>query len=536
VQTANGGRGTVVARPSTHDPRQRPWFTEARKSGGPTMTEPYEFASTGVSGISAALPLRAGGVLGVDFTPGTLSRLLFEYKPTPNSIIIAAPQSGNVFIESDGCIPTAPDCLSGDAEVRAAMRKTIVEARGSEPHIEHDFEAAGRSYREFVHIMPPALGKRLTIAAAVPLSELDVDSRSLLQRSAVAALLAVALAILAVLIVSLLLSRSLARMAGKTERIRNLDFSDNVPVTSRITEILRLSETIEQMRAGLEIFGRYVSKDLVRQIMRAPHRQGGTRGEFTVMFTDIEGFSLISETVEPALLFARLSRYFEVMGRAISANRGMIDKYIGDGIMAFWNAPEPDDDHIAHACRAALQAAAASRDLAAKWRMRGRPVFRTRLGLHTGPAIVGNLGARDRINYTLVGAVANEASRLEGLNKVYRTEILASAAVATATADRFVWRHIDLIVAAGTTEMLDIYEPLGEGATRAEHAGFLSQWDGGRAAYVEGRFDDAIAFFRAAAELRPDDGPCRLFIERCGTLSRDGLPAGWDGAWHFVKK
>jgi len=352
-QTADGTRGPVTVQPSTYDPRLRAWFTIARRLDRATMTEPYRFATTGAWGISAGIPIRRGGILGMDFTPGTLSRLLFEYKPTPNSIIIASPQSGDVFIESDGCTPSDAECLPGDGEVRETIKNAIVDARGTEPHIERDFVAAGRAYREFVHIMPPVLGRRLSIAAAVPVSELAATSRSLLLRSAVAAMLAVALAILAVLVVSLLLSRSLARIAGKTERIRDLDFSDRVPVRSRITEILRLSQTIEQMRAGLEIFGRYVSKDLVRQIMRAPHRHGGTRRDFTVMFTDIEGFSRISETIEPGLLFARLSRYFEVMGAAISANRGMIDKYMGDGIMAFWNAPEPDDDHIANACRAA---------------------------------------------------------------------------------------------------------------------------------------------------------------------------------------
>jgi adenylate cyclase len=139
----------------------------------------------------------------------------------------------------------------------------------------------------------------------------------------------------------------------------------------------------------------------------------------------------------------------------------MIDKYIGDSIMAFWNAPEPDEDHIANACRAALQAAAAGRRLSEKWRGLGRPGFRTRFGLHTGPAVVGNVGARERINYTLVGAVANQASRLEGMNKVYGTEVLASGEVANATADRFVWRHIDRTMAVGTTEIHDIHEPLG---------------------------------------------------------------------------
>jgi adenylate cyclase len=150
--------------------------------------------------------------------------------------------------------------------------------------------------------------------------------------------------------------------------------------------------------------------------------------------------------------------------------------------------------------------------------------------------VVGNVGARDRINYTLVGAVANQASRLEGLNKVYGTEILASGEIARAAADRFVWRHIDRIVAAGTTEQHEIHEPLGEIDSAPQHAEFLAQWQAGRAAYVEGRFEDALAGFRAAASLRPDDRPSRVFIRRCIEFLRAGPPKGWDGTWHFDSK
>ena len=286
------------------------------------------------------------------------------------------------------------------------------------------------------------------------------------------------------------------------------------------------------------MFGRYVSKNLVHQIMRSPETAGvgGTRREITVMFTDIEGFSLLSETMEPELLTSRLSRYFDSLGSAISANHGMIDKYIGDSIMAFWNAPEPDPDHIANACRAALQAAAAGDQLSEKWRGRGRPGFRTRFGLHTGLAVVGNVGARERINYTLVGAVANQASRLEGLNKAYGTAILASGEVAGATADRFVWRHIDRIVAAGTTEQHDIYEPLGEIDSAPLHAGFLAQWEAGRTAYREGRFEAALACFRATASLRPDDGPSSCLHRALHDVPADGTPQDWDGIWHFDRK
>jgi adenylate cyclase len=240
--------------------------------------------------------------------------------------------------------------------------------------------------------------------------------------------------------------------------------------------------------------------------------------------------------MEPELLTNRLSRYFDALGSAILANRGTIDKYIGDSIMAFWNAPEPDPEHIANACRAALQAAEAGRKLSEKWRQRGRPGFRTRLGLHTGPAVVGNVGAREHINYTLVGAVANQASRLEGLNKIYHTEILVSGEIARATGDRFVWRQIDRIVAAGTTEEHAIHEPLGEIDTAAGHAEFLDRWKAGRDAYDAGRFADALAAFRAAAMLRPDDGPSPVFIARCEAFLRDGPPAGWNGVWHFDTK
>src|SRR5262249_54056611 len=154
-----------------------------------------------------------------------------------------------------------------------------------------------------------------------------------------------------------------------------------------------------------------------------------------------------------------------------------------------------------------LQAAEAGRQLSEKWRQLGRPGFRTRFGLHTGPAVVGNVGAQEHINYTLVGAVANQASRLEGLNKMYHTEILASGEVAAATAGLFVGGRTDGTGGAGTRGEHEIHEPMGEIDAAGRHADFLARWQTGREAYVAGRFADALAAFEAAAVLRPDDGP-----------------------------
>ena len=176
---------------------------------------------------------------------------------------------------------------------RRARRPKGAAADASGKPLQRDVELAGRPYKLIVHPISPIYGRGFAVAAAVPIAELTVTSSALIERAAWVGGTAVGLAILAVLLVSFVLSRSMARLAAKTQRIRDLDFSDQVPVTSRITEVLRLSEAVERMREGLEVFGHYVSKNLVRQIMRSPASAGvgGERRDVTVMFTDIEGFS-----------------------------------------------------------------------------------------------------------------------------------------------------------------------------------------------------------------------------------------------------
>ncbi len=527
-------------RPTTYDPRTRPWYRGAVEAQAPALTDPYQFTQLGVMGVTLGTPIKGGGVFGIDFPLTAVSRLIGEYKISDRSIVVVATGSGQVIGDTAACPPGEASCTVRDAGVREMIRQEVIQLAGrADGTVDREIKIGGMTWKLLVDSIPPILGQHFAVGAAVPVADISAASRVLTERSLAAGILAVLVAIAAGFGISRLLSRSIARIAVKTERIRNLDFSDRQPVTSRIREILQLSNSVERMRDGLEIFGRYVSKDLVRQIMRSPENAGvgGVRRELTVMFTDIEGFSRLSEGMPPELLTSRLSRYFDVLAAPIVANHGTIDKFIGDSIMAFWNAPEPDPDHVLNACRAALDAAAVGRSLAGKWHGLGRPGFRTRFGLHTGPAVVGNVGARDRINYTLVGAVANQASRLEGLNKMYGTEILASGEVAQLTAERLVWRHIDRVVPAGTTEALDIYEPLGGSNSSVSDSGaFLARWNVARKDYVDGRFTRAIEGFREAAALKADDGPCRMMIERCERLARSGRPDGWDGVWHFERK
>ena len=315
------GGGTTPPRvhPTSFDPRQRPWYIDATNRKAPTLTEPYHFAWADEVGISAGVPLR-GGVLGFDFSFDTLDELITQYKITPNAIVMAAPGSPQALIGSEPCKPADPTCFGQDALARQALGRLLVEASGTGGQADRSVTLDGRDYRLLVRSMPALLGRTFMIGVAVPDEELSAASKVLLQRAAIIAAGALAIAALAVLGVSLLMSRAVRRIAQRTERIRNLDFSDPVPVSSSITELRQLSDSVENMRRGLQVFGRYVSKDLVAQILRSPEDAGvgGEQRELTVMFTDVEGFSFISESIDPKLLTSRLSRYFEALGGAIT--------------------------------------------------------------------------------------------------------------------------------------------------------------------------------------------------------------------------
>ena len=533
---ANKDRTPERIRTIDEDPRASLWYRKATSAGAPALTEPYRLDVNGRPGVSVVVPLaNAEGVIGFDFTLEAMAGIISSYKLTTNALVVVTTAAGNVIAESRPCNAQEAGCRPVDVGVREALLREIQHRKGQ--RTEREVEIGGHAHILRLSTVPPVFGLSFIVASAVPVAEISAASRTLMLRAGATGFVAVLLAILGGLWVSLLMSRSIARITAKTERIRDLDFSDQAPVRSKITEVLRLSDAVERMREGLQVFGRYVSKDLVRQVMstQGDTAVGGVRREMTVMFTDIERFSRIGEGMAPELLTSRLSRYFEAVGKPISSHRGTIDKYIGDSIMAFWNAPMTDADHVENACRAALAAASASRALAAKWHALGRPVFRTRFGLHTGPAVVGNVGTRDRINYTLVGAVANQASRLEGLNKAYGTEILASGDVVQKTFGKFVWRHVDRVVPAGTSETVDIHELL-PSPGGDDFDAFLAAWDLARADYAAGRFAAALHGFTEAERLRAGDGPCGVFIARCRTLAEGNGVPGWDGIWHFDVK
>jgi adenylate cyclase len=258
---------------------------------------------------------------------------------------------------------------------------------------------------------------------------------------------------------------SLKRITTQAEALGNLAQPDASPVTSRIREIHQLGTTIAGAQRAIWSFARFMPKEIVKGIIGGSISTdlGGTRQEVTILFTDVRNFTGLAETADPDNLMRQTSRYFTVLTDAFLAEGGTVDKYIGDAVMVFWNAPHPQPDHVERACRAALSAKAASDILNRQFEAEGLPRFVTRFGIHVGDAVVGNVGSTERMDYTVLGSSVNLAARLEALNKEYNTTILVSDAVRQRVEQRFDFVHIAAVTAKGMTTETRVHELVGAG-------------------------------------------------------------------------
>jgi adenylate cyclase len=210
-------------------------------------------------------------------------------------------------------------------------------------------------------------------------------------------------------------------------------------------------------------FAHFVPKELVQRVIdnSISTELGGIREEITVVFTDVRDFTTIAESAEPDSLMHQTSRYFSVLTEAFLAEDGTIDKFIGDAVMVFWNAPNPQPDHVERACRAVLAARSACEKLNSQFESEGLKPFFTRFGIHVGEAIVGNLGSTERMNYTALGNTVNLAARLEGLNKQFGTVILVSEGVYRRAQHCFQFRAFESVIAKGMTKETRVFELVG---------------------------------------------------------------------------
>lgn len=295
--------------------------------------------------------------------------------------------------------------------------------------------------------------------------------------------------------------------------------------------------TQRQQRFLTEAFSSYVSPALVRQLLADPNRLrlAGEKREITVLFSDIRGFTTISEAMPPEQLAALLNIYLDAMCEIVMDHQGMLDKYIGDAVMALYNAPLDIPDHPARAAESALAMCRRLDELNEEFVKRFGIRLSIGIGLNTGPAIVGNLGGQRRFDYTAIGDTVNLGSRLEGQTKQYRTLIIVSASTQAALGERFCCRRIDLIQVKGKQQAVAIYELMGY-ADDERLCTLARRFEQVLDAYFAIDFAGALAQCEALLRDYPDDGPTLLLAERCRVfLDSPPLPT-WDGVYVATSK
>ncbi|QQS54088.1 MAG: adenylate/guanylate cyclase domain-containing protein [Candidatus Competibacteraceae bacterium] len=287
-----------------------------------------------------------------------------------------------------------------------------------------------------------------------------------------------------------------------------------------------------------QLFGQYVPREIVAEMSRRGERYSleGESRQMTVLFSDIAGFTTLSERFEPRQLTQLMQCYLTPLTRIIHEHRGTIDKYIGDAIMAFWSAPLADPEHARHAVAAALAMARGLRALDDDFRARGWPPLRARTGINSGVMSVGNMGSEFRVSYTVLGDAVNLASRLEGAAKQYGVEIVISEYTRALVPD-YACRELDRVRVKGRTQPVAIFEPLGlTNDLDAQQAAELAEYEEALRAYRRQDWNPAEAGFQWLRERQPDHRLYALYLERLAALRAKPLPVDWDGVFNLESK
>jgi class 3 adenylate cyclase len=367
------------------------------------------------------------------------------------------------------------------------------------------------------------------------------------------ALLAIAtlLGLTVAALVTLGLVRPVRRLLLGTAAVEHGALDTVVPVTSR-DEIGSLTQSFNSMVGELRVkarirdtFGKYVDPRIVAGLLDRPEltEAKGSRREMTILFCDMKGFTVLSEGMTPAALVNVLNRYITVMSEPVRRNNGIIDKYIGDGIMAFWGPPfTGTDDHSGPACLAALDQLAGLAGFRAELPeitglRRGFPEVDIRIGIATGDVVVGNIGSEQTRNYTVIGDTVNLASRLEAANKTYGTRALVSEGTNRFAADLVETREIDQVLVVGKTEPQRIFELLGrKGEVSGERLALRDAFGAAFVAYRRKNWGEARAGFEGCLEIVPGDGPSTALLRRTAQFCTTAPDLDWDGVWSLKEK
>jgi class 3 adenylate cyclase/ABC-type nitrate/sulfonate/bicarbonate transport system substrate-binding protein len=421
------------------DIRTLPGYQAARTTRTLAVTEPAINPDTGFPILSLRVPIFHGvdfiGCASVNITMDVLSRFLDEHRASARSTsliadrnngkIIAFPNERKGVRVENGKLKIATLADIDDRDVREASRQHGGADTDSlvfrSPANGEDLIAAFASF-------PDGFGQPWQVITLTPINDFVGTLKATNRLIMVVIVILTIIELFFIYFASSRLSRPVEHVAEQLQAIESLQFDAPASRPSNIREIARLESAASLLRNSLKSFSSFVPLDIVRQLIKSgiPLTLGVEPRFLTVFFSDLENFSTHSETLAPDDLLVQISTYLEQVSAAISEEGGTVDKFIGDGVMAFWNAPVQRADHVLRACAGALRAARRMESVNDRWEAEGRPRIRIRIGLNCATVLVGNVGSSARLSYTALGDGVNVAARLEGINKQFGTSICIS--------------------------------------------------------------------------------------------------------------
>ncbi|MBS0650818.1 MAG: hypothetical protein JSR93_06630 [Verrucomicrobia bacterium] len=514
------------------DSRKRPWYIGAVRAGSLFWTGFYPFLPDVGKGISIGNPIYAPstaqsnssvvekkeliGVIGIDLTMVFLDEFVKSQKIGVHGKVFILDDKGKIIV------PTTAD-VDVSSTSDAGLVSMLFQQYSKDPAKPDNIaDYQGMEYLSYTSKLPEVFSGDWYIMAVAPSDDFFSGMISVQHH--------VLLLIVAILFLSALLviyfakkvSFPIKKLATEVDKICQLELQSETRISSQIYEIQQIDSAIASMRRVIRSFCKYVPKEIVKDLIDNNEEiaLGGKKKEVTIFVSDINNFTTIAEALPIDHLTALLGEYFDALSKIILEYHGTIDKFIGDGIMAFWGAPIEFEDHAERACIAALRCEALTASLNQNRSASQQPLFLTRFGIHTGTVIVGNIGTNERMNYTAIGNAVNISDRLQGESKQYQVAVIISQETREKLGDNFVVRPLDLIVLKENKAKILIYELAGvvDGAheiqASKEKRELCQDFTAAFKTLQSGDLERAYTLFFEIAKKHPNDYPTQVHLKR----------------------
>lgn len=539
--------GDIVKKRSsetTVDPRIQVWVKEAFKLGESIWNDPYvKFVDQKHSLLMSKIQViyneddQIVGLIKATVDLSYLTEVLNKLDVSPNVNVFITGTSESILsymapgVDESAILLTSPLKLTDQVISQIYSKSFRVVNRVNRE------EFKGEEYLTYLSPLQNITSQNWTMGLAIPINDLVGNQVKLFNEIIYSSLYFLILGVIFFYIYGRRVSLHIARITKDMDKsaalksVKAMQYPD-----SRIKEVSRMYDSLLKLTSAVESFKSYLPLPVLRALFSHSKKAkiGGESKEITIMFTDIASFTTIMERMDASKLVDHMDSYFTLLCESIDGTSGIVDKFIGDAVMAFWGAPNELDNQAAAACQSALLIQAGLSELEPLWARQGLPALRTRIGIHKGAAIVGNVGYDDRFSYSALGDSVNLSSRLEGLGKTYGCSIIVSDTVCEENDTDFCFLPLDIVAVAGQKKTVKIYELYGDATLIDRHADYVAEFDRAFSIYVAGDFATALTHF-IRIEQQFSRQVHRIMIARCEQFT-ESPPVNWDGSWNYQSK